>query len=248
MRYLFVITIFFFISFDASAQIIPDYEKQGSDLNVLYRNEQTFGFYAHTRGYGAFYRRSRHVTGKSKAFYELNLNTLKHPKEVKLAGTDRERKRYVYGKLNSIAILYAGVGKQQTIASKADKKAVEVRYAYSLGPGVAFAKPYYYATITKDASGLNKYRRFNENTFTQDSVIGRAPFQNGLTEMSFYPFAAAKFNLSFEYAPYTNLVKALEVGVSAQFFPIGLRTMARNPSERLVLNLHLAMVFGSRWY
>jgi len=248
MRKTLIIIVLALFACKAEAQIIPDYEKDGSDLNVLYRNEQTYGFYMHTRGYGAFYRRSKHITGKSKAFYEINFNTLKHPKEVKLTGTDVERKRYIYGKLNNVAFLYAGVGKQKTITSKADKKAIEVRYAYSLGPGVAFAKPYYYSTITKDASSFNKFRRFNEETFTQDSVIGRAPFSNGLTEMSFYPYAGGKFSLSFEYAPYSNLVKALEVGVSAQFFPIGLRTMARNPSERFIVNLYAAFVFGSRWY
>ncbi len=243
-----VILSFLILAADLNAQIIPNYETEGSDLNVLYRNEQTYGIYAHTRGYGGFYRRSKHVTGKTKKFYEINFHTLKHPKEIKLTGTDVERKRYVYGKLNNVAFLYLGFGRQHTIAGKADRKAVEVRYAYVLGPGVALAKPYYYSTVTKDNSTIDKYRRFNEKTFTQDSVLGRAQFVYGLTEMAFYPYVGGKFNLSFEYAPYTNLVKAIETGVSVNFFPIGLPTMARNPAENLVVTVHVAFVFGTRWY
>lgn len=234
--------------FTANAQIMPDYNTDGSDLNVLYRNERTFEMYAHSRGYGLLYRRAKHVTFDRKSYFEIDASTLKHPKEIKMTGTDVERKRYIYGKLNSILLVKASVGRQKTIAGKADKKAVEVRYSYSLGPGIAFAKPYYYTTVVNDASSIQKYRRFNQTTFTQDSVIGRAPFANGLGELSVYPFVAAKFNLSFEYAPYTNLVKAIETGVSVNYFPIKLPTMARNPAEALIVTVHVGFVFGKRWY
>lgn len=243
-----IVAFLVFIFADLSAQIVPDYEKDGSDLNVLYRNEQTFEIYAHTRGYGALYRRAKHITGKTKSFLEVDLSTLKHPKEIKLTGSDVERKRYVYGKLNNVMLLKASVGKQHVIAGKADKKAVEVRYSYSLGPGIAFAKPYYYSTVTNDATNLNRYRRFNASTFTQDSIMGRAPFSNGLGELSVYPFVTGKFNMSFEYSPYANLVKAIETGVSVNYFPIGLPIMARNPSENIVVTIHIGFVFGKRWY
>lgn len=243
-----IIAFFVLIANGLSAQIVPDYEKDGSDLNVLYRNEQTFEFYAHTRGFGGLYRRAKHVTGKTKSYLEIDLSNLKHPKEIKITGSEVERKRYIYGKLNNVMLLKASVGRQNIIAGKADKKAVEVRYSYSLGPGIALAKPYYYSTVTNDATSLNRYRRFNSATFTQDSILGRAPFSSGLGELSIYPFVTGKFNLSFEYAPYSNLVKALETGVEINYFPIGLPIMARNPSENLVVTIHIGFVFGKRWY
>jgi hypothetical protein len=244
------VTYLFFVCLclNINAQIVPDYNKDGSDLNVLYRNEQTFEVYAHTRGYGLSYRRAKHLNGKSKSYFEVDASSLKHPKEIKLNGTDVERKRYVYGKLNSVLLINATVGKQKVIAGKADKKAVEVRYSYSIGPGIALAKPYYYSTVTSETSSVDKYRKFNSSTFTQDSVIGRAPFINGLGELSVYPFVAGKFNLSFEYAPYGNLVKAIETGVSINYFPIGLPIMAHNPAENLIITIHLGFVFGKRWY
>lgn len=243
-----ILIFFMLVCVDVRSQIMPDYNTDGSDLNVLYRNEQTFEMYAQSRGYGFLYRRAKHVTFERKSYFEIDASTLKHPKEIKLTGTDVERKRYIYGKLNSIMLVKASVGRQKTIAGKADKKAVEVRYSYSLGPGVAFAKPYYYTTVVQDAGTTQKYRRFNETTFTQDSVIGRAPFSNGLGELSVYPFVAGKFNLSFEYAPYTNLVKAIETGISVNYFPIKLPTMARNPAEALVVTIHVGFVFGKRWF
>jgi len=244
----FLCIIILLICVDVNAQVVPDYNVDGSDLNVLYRNEKTFEIYAHTRGFGGLYRRAKHVTAERKSFYEIDVSTLKHPKEIKLQGTDIERKRYVYGKLNSILMAKVSVGRQKIIAGKGDKKAVEVRYSYSLGTGVAFAKPYYYTTVTKDATSLNKYRKFNTSTFTQDSVIGRAPFSSGLGELAVYPYLSGKFNLSFEYAPYTNLVKAIETGVSVNYFPIGLPSMAKNPAENIIVTIHIGFVFGKRWY
>ncbi|MBK6523101.1 MAG: hypothetical protein IPG08_12650 [Sphingobacteriaceae bacterium] len=100
---------------DVNAQVIPDYEKDGSDLNVLYRNEQTFQMYMHTRGYGLLYRRAKHVTFERKSYFEIDASTLKHPKEIKLNGSDVERKRYIYGKLNSILLVKASVGRQKQL-------------------------------------------------------------------------------------------------------------------------------------
>ncbi|MGE0568576.1 MAG: hypothetical protein AB7O73_11555 [Bacteroidia bacterium] len=234
--------------FEIDGQIIPDYETEGSDLNVLYRNERTFEFFAHSRGYGMLYRRAKHVTGKRKSFIEIKGASLRHPKEIKLTGTDVERKRYIYGKLHNVFMTDVSVGFQNVLAGKADKKSVEIRYNYSIGPGIALAKPYYYTIVTNDNSSFNKYKKFNEESFTQDSVIGRAPFTYGLAELRAYPYVAGKFNLSFEYAPYGNLVKALETGVSVHYFPVPLPMMARNNKEFLIVTIHIGFVFGKRWY
>ena len=62
------------------------------------------------------------------------------------------------------------------------------------------------------------------------------------------PGATAKFNLSFEYAPYTNLIRALETGVSVDYFPKAVSLMAKNPSENLLITIHLGFVFGRKWF
>lgn len=224
----------------------------GSELNVLYRNEATGKIYANTRGIGMLYRRGKHITAKTRSYYEFDIQTLKHPKEVKVAGTADNRKRFVYGKINSVFLLRGSIGMQQVIFKKADNKAIEVRGSYSLGGILGFAKPYYVQVYRSPTfwQGQGKYEdvRFNVDNFTQDSVVGKGAFSSGLAETVIYPGISGKFNLSFEYAPYTDYIRAIETGISVDYFPSALPIMARNPNENIIITFHVGFVFGRKWF
>lgn len=225
----------------------------GTNLNVLYRNDMSGKLYAHTRGFGILFRQGKHVNSKTRSFYEIELQTLKHLKEVKTTGEAEHRRRFVYGKINSVLLLRGALGLQNVLFYKGDTKAVEVRYSYSLGPTIAFAKPYY-VQVFKTNSPTNNFHstliRFDEENFTQDSgrVTGRGSFSDGLGEMKIYPGLSGKFNLSFEYAPYTNLIRAIETGITIDYFPKALPIMARNPAENIVITLNVGFVFGRKWF
>ncbi|MCW3077275.1 MAG: hypothetical protein JWO32_1884, partial [Bacteroidetes bacterium] len=190
------------------------------------------------------------ITAKTRSYYEIDLQTLKHPKEVKVAGTAENRKRFVYGKLNSVFLLRGAIGMQNVIFRKADNKAVEVRFSYSVGPTLAFAKPYY-VQVYRNSLGRgadHEEVRFNEENFTQDSVIGKGAFSRGIAETLIYPGVSGKFNLSFEYASYTDFIRAIETGITVDYFPKALPIMARNPSENIIITLHVGFVFGRKWF
>ena len=74
----------------------------GSDPNVLYRNEMSFGVFAHSRGFGINFMRAKHVTSTRKRLMEIEALNLKHPKEIKVSNQSDNSKRFIYGKLNSI--------------------------------------------------------------------------------------------------------------------------------------------------
>ena len=230
-------------------QTIGNGYENGSTANVLYRSDVSGKIYATTRGYGFLFRRGKHVTAKTRSYFEIDLQTLKHPKETKSQGEAPERKRFVYGKVNSVFLLRAAVGLQNVLFSKADNKAVEVRYSYSIGPVLAFAKPYYIQVYKASGSRESKLIKFDDENFTVgDKIIGRGSYTDGLPEMKFYPGLSAKFNLSFEYAPYTNLIRAIETGVSIDYFPQALPIMALNPAENIIIALHVGFVFGRKSY
>ncbi|MDI1354812.1 MAG: hypothetical protein PSX36_07835 [bacterium] len=222
--------------------------ENGTNLNVLYRSDKTGKIYADTRGYGILFRQTKHVNAKTRSFYEIDIQSLKHPKEIRTIGDAQNRRRFVYGKLNTVFLLRGGLGLQNVIFKKGDMKAVEVRYSYSFGPVVAFAKPYYVQISTTASSQAPNFIKFDDSDFVADTpnVIGRAAYSYGLGEMKLYPGLCGKFNLSFEYAPYTNLIRAIETGVSVDYFPKALPLMARNPSENVIITLHVGFVFGRK--
>ena len=222
----------------------------GQDPNVLYRNEATYKIFAHSRGVGFGYRRAKHVTGKSKSLLEFEGLTLKHPKEIKVTGTTEQGKRFIYGKVNSVGLIRCAAGMQHTIYSRADKKSIEIRCSYLAGLTFAFAKPYYVA-VYRGKGFINSkptYIKYDSEILTQDSVVGRGPFINGIDEIKIYPGLTGKFNISFEYSAYSNWVRAIETGVACDYFPKALPIMAKNPAENFVVTLYVGFVFGKKWF
>lgn len=248
-RIVFIFTLI--TSVKAFSQSAPEALKQGQDLNVLYRHEGTFKIFAHTRGYGIGYRRGKHISAKTKSLLEFEGLNLRHPKEIKVKSSDEGSKRFVYGKINNVALLRIGTGIQNVLYKRADRKSVEIRCSYIIGGGLAVAKPYYVLTFRNDPTGSSPTKqsvKYNEETFNQDSVIGRGPFLDGIDELQLYPVIHGKFNMSFEYAPYSHWVRAIETGVSCDYYPRAIPIMARNPAENIVVTLYVGFVFGKKWF
>ncbi len=221
----------------------------GQDPNVLYRNEGAFGIFAHSRGFGINYMRSKHITGTRKKLFEIEALNMNHPKEIKISNGSDNSKRFKYGKLNNIFLLRAGIGYQTTIFKKADRKSVEIRTAYFVGANITFAKPTYVLVYRENARG--KYQesvKYDPDKYTLDSIAGKGPLIDGLGELKIYPGLYAKANLSFEYAPYSNKVKAIETGIIFDFYPKALPIMARNPAENFIITVYIGFVFGKKWF
>src|SRR5690606_25180892 len=140
------------------------------------------------------FRKAKHVTQKTRSYFEIGLQSLKHPKEVKSVGDGTHKRRYVYGKINSVTMLRGAFGLQNVLFSKGDHKAVEVRYSYSLGPTLAFMKPYYVQVFRSrpGAGGTTEVDvRFDSENFSPDSgrIQGRSEFVRGLAELKVLPGA-----------------------------------------------------------
>lgn len=239
-----------FVSTFAFSQSTSQAIANGQDPNVLYRNEMSFGIFAHSRGFGLNFMRAKHVTGTRKRMLEVQVLNMKHPKEIKVSNNADNSKRFVYGKLNSVFLIRAGVGYQTTLFKRADRKSVEIRTAYYLGGNVSFAKPNYILVYRQNSLGT-KYQesvKYDPEIHNIDSISGRGPMIDGLAELKVYPGVYAKANLSFEYAPYSNKVKAIETGVILDYYPKALPIMARNPAENFIITLYVGFVFGKKWF
>lgn len=222
----------------------------GQDPNVLYRNEMSFGVFAHSRGFGINFMRAKHVTGTRKRLFEIEGLNMKHPKEIKVSNNADNSKRFIYGKLNNILLFRVGVGYQTTIFKRSDRKSVEIRTSYYLGGNLTFAKPNYILVYRENASG-NKFQesvKYDPEVHTIDSISGKGPLVDGLTQLKVYPGLYAKANLSFEYAPFSNKVKAIETGVIFDYYPKALPIMAHNPAENFIITLYVGFVFGKKWF
>ena len=242
--------ILLFLSSLCFSQSTKQAIENGQDPNVLYRNEMSFGIFAHSRGFGVNFMRAKHVTGTRKRLLEVQMLNMKHPKEIKISNNVDNSKKFIYGKLNSILLFRAGLGYQTTIFKRSDRKSVEIRTSYYVGGNLTFAKPNYVLVYRENSAG-NKYQesvKYDPKVYTIDSISGRGPLVDGLSEIKIYPGAYAKINLSFEYAPFSNKVKAIETGVIFDYYPKALPIMANNPTENYIITLYIGFVFGKKWF
>jgi hypothetical protein len=248
----FLIFCSFFTSGLISQELKDDLSRlqSGEDVNVLYRNESTFGLYVHSAGgLGLTYRRGQHVTAQRKRMLEVEVQNFKHPKEVKTVNSFFENsKGFNYGKLNSIFLLRPGVGHQNVIYQKNDKKNVEIRYSYFLGATIAFAKPVYLEIIRNPQEGVVSTERYDPEVHSIDVIYGKAPFFKGIEKTKIYPGGYAKLALSFEYADRYNSIKAVETGLVFDIYPQALPMMAYTKKQQVFASLFLKIIWGKKWF
>jgi hypothetical protein len=224
--------------------------QNGEDVNVLYRNESTFGIYVHSAGgIGIAYRRGQQVNAKRKRLFELEVQNFKHPKEIKSVNSYFENsKGFSYGKLNSFLIFRPGVGHQNVLYQKNVKKNVEIRYSYFVGAALAFAKPVYLEIIRDRQGSIPSTERYDPEIHTIDMIYGKAPFFKGIEKTTIIPGGYAKLALSFEYADRYSSIKAIETGFVFDVYPKALPMMAYTKKQQVFASLFLKIIWGKKWF
>lgn len=224
----------------------------GNDMNVLYRNEMSGGIIFHSNGWGINYRRGWHVTAAKKRIFELEMVSMKHPKEIKVVNRNFENsKGFFYGKQYAVSVLRAGYGYQNTLFRRAERKSIEIRYCTFVGASIGLAKPVYvdilHATKNKDLYDITT-ERYDPATDSIQNIYGRAPYLKGIEEMRFYPGGFAKLGLSFEYADRRNDIKTIETGIVFDLYPKAIPVMAFTQNNPYFLCLYLSFNYGKRWF
>jgi hypothetical protein len=79
------------------------------DARLLYMYERSFGIMVHSHGFAVNYRRGRSFGERKKGLFDIELSTLRHSKEFRIAsGSISNSGSYVYGKLNSVMLVRTG--------------------------------------------------------------------------------------------------------------------------------------------
>jgi len=221
-----------------------------SDNKILLRKEWSIGVIASSKGVGMGYRYGKHVTGYKKRMLEAEINTMKHPKEIKTISPFENAKSYVYGKLNNLFIIRTGIGIQKIINNKPIEGGIEVRYFYYGGINLSITKPIYLYILNFSPSSSSTYiytlEKYNPNEHFTDNIFGRGPFIKGFNELSFYPGLYIKGGINFEYSQDDKNLNVLEMGICTDFSPKPIKMMAFNKSNNYFISLYLSLNFGKR--
>jgi hypothetical protein len=225
---------------------------QGSkELRNPYDYERTLGLNAHSSGWGGGMRFGKKLSGMKVRYFEYEFLSMKHPKEVRTINQMySDARSYVYGKLNSFSAFRIGAGLQDVLFVKSQRSSgVEVRYHLFGGFSAGLAKPVYLYIINyrSFADPVVSLERYNPDLHFSETIYGRAPFVKGVNETKIHPGIYLKLGMSFEYAPYSDEIRLLEVGVTADYFYKDIPIMAYTDNKSVFLGFYLAFNFGKRF-
>ena len=230
----------------------------GSDTNkpieerIIYNHETTLHVTLHTQGLGAGYRTGKIRSIYNTTYWDFEVSYLRSLKQQKLtSGYFFSSTSFVYGKLNDLLVLRAGYSAEHRIDGKPRWGGVEPRWMYGFGASLGLLKPYYYlVVVASNTSGqyeeVMEYQTF-EDTSNWIDILGKAPLKYGLTEIKIRPGVYAKGGMNLEIGPSKTRAQSIEVGGMVEYFPQGVRLMADNPTDYVLLTLFISYHWGSRF-
>jgi len=247
--------------FLSNAQNISDADTV--DMGILMRKERSWNIMLHTLGYGAGYRFGNNQTYYKNVMYDFDILEMRAPNQVKQSNQNFPNTRpYVYGKLNSLFILRAGIGRQLLLNRKPYWGGVEVRAFYYGGIDIGLAKPTYLyisydslvnGTLYQDHISLEKYdpeKHFpypGTGTSPLSEIYGRGPLLSGFEQIKPYPGLYLKGGFNFEFSSLNDRIRSLEAGVTLDIFPKPVPIMAFSKADYYFITGYLSYHFGKRY-
>jgi hypothetical protein len=228
---------------------------------ILFQNERSIIIAAHSNGFGVGYRFGKRRNYLNKVVYDIELASVRHPKEVKISAASSypysNNKRFVYGKTHFLFNLRPSIGFQRELFSKEDQGSIAIKFFFSGGPSIGITKPAYYVfdiweRISAEEAVFveSQTKKFEyifetlQNSNQIKQMSGRASFWHGMNELKIYPGLHAKAGFNFEYSSLNRMINALEVGAVFDAFGKKIPILYSEYNSQFYLALYVGYRFG----
>ncbi|HEY2726558.1 MAG TPA: hypothetical protein VGI61_05265, partial [Parafilimonas sp.] len=235
-------------------QHIADLIKREEEGALIYNKQFLLGFKLNTDGWSAIYEHGKYKTITTTNTWFAEFGERKSHKEEKITFTDpftgfSVGNPLIYGKQNNFYNFNVGIGQQKLLGGKGEKNGVAVSAIYAGGFSAGLLKPYYitvYDPATQQTHDV-KYQGPDDTLFLNASyIVSGAGVTKGLNEIKFVPGLVAHAGLRFDYGRYNELLSALEVGISGEYYTQNMPIMVNAPDKKFFYNAYIAVEFGSR--
>ncbi len=219
--------------------------KQEEEGIIVYNKHTVFGGKLISNGYGVFVEFGRLNTVKKGMLYQLEISEYKSPREEKQSNLFAFSTPFAFGKQNFFYPIKLGIQQQLLIGNKSNKNGVSITANYGGGLSVGLLRPYY---VQIGANG--KYIKFDSpdsSKFLDPSAISGGPgFSKGWSDITVNPGAYIKTALRFDYGSYNEIVSALEVGMTADYYSKKVPLLVREKQKQFFFTGYVAVIFGKR--
>lgn len=256
MRKIFLIAISFIITISGFAQKnrkerreehkrrINALIKQEEEGVIAYEKSTVFGGKLINDGYGAFFEIGRAKSVKNAVLFQLELSERKHPKEEKQNNLGYYSVPFIFGKQNFFYPVKLGVQMQSLYGNKSNKNGVSITYNYGGGLSLGLLRPYY---VQLGDGEYIKYESPDSLAFLdQQSIIAGPGLAKGWSEMKVTPGVYAKTALRFDYGSYNEVVSALEIGLTGEYYTKAIPILTHIEPKKFFFSAYVAIIFGRR--
>lgn len=231
---------------DQKREHINSIIKQEEEGVITYKKSFAFGAKLTTDGYGIFFELGRASTVKKGLLYQLEISERKHQKEEKLNSMYSNSVPFIYGKENYVYPVKLGVQQQILLGNKSNKNGVAVTGNFGGGITASLLRPYYVQVRQGNGIDYVKYDSPDSSLFLSGQIYGGPGFGKGWNEIKVIPGLYAKAAMRFDYGAYNEVISALEVGVTGEYYTKGIPQMVYNTQKQFFFGGYVAIIFGKR--
>ncbi len=219
--------------------------KQEEEGVIVFKKQTAFGGKLINNGYGIFMEIGRAKSVKNTMLFQFELSEYKSPKEEKQSNLYAQSTPFIFGKQNFFYPVKLGVQQQILFGNKSNKNGVSVTGNFGGGVSVGLLRPYYVQLNT--TGKFVKYDSPDSLKFLSPQLISAGPgFSKGWSDITVNPGAYVKTALRFDYGMYNEMLSAIEIGITGDFFSKKVQLVARTPGKQFFFSGYVAFIFGRR--
>ena len=220
--------------------------KQEEEGVLKFKKQFVAGFKLTNDGAGGFLEITK-VEGTEVLAIQLEFTERKHVKEEKLQNEFATSTPVIYGKINYFYPLKLGVQKQYLLGNKSNKNGVSVTANIGGGYCLGLLRPY--LVEVDKGNGVYEFVGYNSadsNYFLNGPIVGGPSLSNGWNKLKIIPGFYLKPAVRFDYGKYNELVSAVEIGATAEYYFKKIQQMINVKQHQFFLGAYVALIFGRR--
>jgi hypothetical protein len=220
--------------------------KEEEEGVIAYKKSFVFGAKLLSDGYGVFFELGRANSVKRSTLYQLEISERKNVKEDKQSNPYVNSIPFIYGKENFFYPVKLGVQQQIILGNKSNKNGVSITGNYGGGVSLALLRPYYIQVQKGNDYVYVKHDSPDSSLFLNGPFVGGPTFSKGWSEINVTPGLYAKTSIRFDYGSYNEIISAIEVGMTGEFYSKKIPMLVLIPQRQFFFSAYVAILFGKR--
>jgi hypothetical protein len=222
--------------------------KQEEEGVIAYKKHFAGGIKLNSDGYGIFLEKGYAKSIRRASLFQLEISERKHQKEEKQSTSFISSVPFIYGKINFFYPVKLGMQVQYLLGNKSNKNGVSI--TANGGGGITLGILRAYEMEIDDPEGRKFIIYEGPDSLKFSNPVGLNPSGPGLfrgwSHIKMTPGLYLKSSLRFDYGRYNEMLSAIEVGLTGEYYSKEVPQMISNKQKKFFFSAYFALAFGKR--